>query len=84
MERQIEIKDDGMRYFMNRLWVLKFGAVKELFLNKDHRTKYSIYPRADKMYLDLKALYWWPNMKAEIATYVSKCLTCSKVKAEHQ
>ncbi|GKB42442.1 putative reverse transcriptase domain-containing protein [Tanacetum coccineum] len=35
-------------------------------------------------YHDLKQLYWWPNMKANIATYVSKCLTCSKVKAEHQ
>nr|GEZ92543.1 reverse transcriptase domain-containing protein [Tanacetum cinerariifolium] len=33
---------------------------------------------------DLKQLYWWPNMKAEITTYVSKCLTCAKVKAEHQ
>nr|GEV31263.1 hypothetical protein [Tanacetum cinerariifolium] len=37
-----------------------------------------------KMYQDLKLLYWWPNMKADIATYVSKCLTCTKVKAEHQ
>ncbi|GJT44107.1 putative reverse transcriptase domain-containing protein [Tanacetum coccineum] len=36
------------------------------------------------MYQDLKKLYWWPNMKAEIATYVSKCLTYAKVKAEHQ
>ncbi|GKE51701.1 reverse transcriptase domain-containing protein [Tanacetum coccineum] len=36
------------------------------------------------MYQDLKQLYWWPNMKANIVTYVSKCLTCSKVKAEHQ
>nr|GEW37407.1 hypothetical protein [Tanacetum cinerariifolium] len=36
------------------------------------------------MYNDLKKLYWWPNMKADIATYVSKCLTCAKVKAEHQ
>ncbi|GJS81116.1 retrotransposon protein, putative, ty3-gypsy subclass [Tanacetum coccineum] len=36
------------------------------------------------MYHDLKKLYWWPNMKADIATYVSKCLTCSKVKAEYQ
>ncbi|GJZ46490.1 putative reverse transcriptase domain-containing protein [Tanacetum coccineum] len=36
------------------------------------------------MYQDLNLLYWWPNMKADIATYVSKCLTCAKVKAEHQ
>ncbi|GJR88494.1 putative reverse transcriptase domain-containing protein [Tanacetum coccineum] len=36
------------------------------------------------MYQDLKKLYWLPNMKAEIATYVSKCLTCAKVKAEYQ
>ncbi|GJX49868.1 putative reverse transcriptase domain-containing protein [Tanacetum coccineum] len=47
-------------------------------------TKYSIHPGSDKMYQDLKKLYWWPNMKADIATYVSKCLTCAKVKAEHQ
>ncbi|GJV59061.1 putative reverse transcriptase domain-containing protein [Tanacetum coccineum] len=39
---------------------------------------------SDKMYQDMKKLYWWPNMKADIATYVNKCLTCAKVKAEHQ
>nr|GEU71717.1 reverse transcriptase domain-containing protein [Tanacetum cinerariifolium] len=33
---------------------------------------------------DMKKLYWWPNMKADIATYVRKCMTCAKVKAEHQ
>nr|GEV55957.1 putative reverse transcriptase domain-containing protein [Tanacetum cinerariifolium] len=36
------------------------------------------------MYQDMKKLYWWPNMKANIATYVRKCLTCAKVKVEHQ
>ncbi|GKE20640.1 putative reverse transcriptase domain-containing protein, partial [Tanacetum coccineum] len=39
---------------------------------------------SDKMYQDMKKLYWWPNMKVDITTYVSKCLTCAKVKAEHQ
>ncbi|GJW80467.1 putative reverse transcriptase domain-containing protein [Tanacetum coccineum] len=48
------------------------------------KSKYSIHPGSDKMYQDLKKLYWWPNMKAEIATYVSKCLTCAKVKSEYQ
>nr|GFA75453.1 reverse transcriptase domain-containing protein [Tanacetum cinerariifolium] len=32
----------------------------------------------------MKKLYWWPNIKADTATYVSKCLTCVKVKTEHQ
>ncbi|GJS28340.1 putative reverse transcriptase domain-containing protein [Tanacetum coccineum] len=53
-------------------------------MHESHRSKYSIHPGSDKMYHDLKMLYWWPNIKAEIATYVSKCLTCAKVKAEHQ
>nr|GEV35399.1 putative reverse transcriptase domain-containing protein [Tanacetum cinerariifolium] len=39
---------------------------------------------SEKMYQDMKKLYWWPNIKANIATYVSKCLTCAEVKAEHQ
>nr|GEU79344.1 reverse transcriptase domain-containing protein [Tanacetum cinerariifolium] len=37
-----------------------------------------------RMYQDMKKIYWWPNMKANIATYVSKCLTYAKVKVEHQ
>ncbi|GJY94739.1 putative reverse transcriptase domain-containing protein [Tanacetum coccineum] len=53
-------------------------------MHESHKSKYSIHPGSDKMYQDLKKLYWWPNMKAEIATYVSKCLTCVKVKAECQ
>ncbi|GJR49244.1 putative reverse transcriptase domain-containing protein [Tanacetum coccineum] len=53
-------------------------------MNESHKSKYSVHPGSDKMYQDLKKLYRWPNMKAEIATYVSKCLTCPKVKAEYQ
>ncbi|GJX29954.1 putative reverse transcriptase domain-containing protein [Tanacetum coccineum] len=55
-----------------------------LIMNEAHTTKYSVHPGADKMYYDLRDLYWWPEMKKDIALYVRKCLTFSKVKAEHQ
>ncbi|GKD42096.1 putative reverse transcriptase domain-containing protein [Tanacetum coccineum] len=68
----------------NRSWLPCYGDLRTLFMHESHKSKYSIHPGSDKMYQDLKQLYWWPNMKANIATYVSKCLTCAKVKAEHQ
>ncbi|GJZ22370.1 putative reverse transcriptase domain-containing protein [Tanacetum coccineum] len=55
-----------------------------MIMDESHKSKYSVHPRADKMYHDLRDMYWWPGMKRDISTYVSKCLTCSKVKAEHQ
>ncbi|GJX46173.1 putative reverse transcriptase domain-containing protein [Tanacetum coccineum] len=80
MNKEFEIRAD----IEKRSWVPRFGGLKELIMNKSHKSKYSIHPGSYKMYHDLKKLYWWPNMKAEIATYVSKCLTCAKVKVEYQ
>ncbi|GJT35675.1 putative reverse transcriptase domain-containing protein [Tanacetum coccineum] len=60
------------------------GDCGALIMHESHKSKYSIHHGSDKMYQDLKKLYWWPNMKAEIATYVSKCLTYAKVKAKYQ
>ncbi|GKD81877.1 putative reverse transcriptase domain-containing protein [Tanacetum coccineum] len=53
-------------------------------MSEAYATRYSIHPGVDKMYYDLRGLYWWPEIKKEIAMYVSKCLACSKVNAEHQ
>ncbi|KAL0536297.1 hypothetical protein IC582_025240 [Cucumis melo] len=43
-----------------------------------------MHPGSTKMYLDLKRVYWWRNMKREVAEFVSKCLVCQQVKAPRQ
>ncbi|GJV32082.1 putative reverse transcriptase domain-containing protein [Tanacetum coccineum] len=53
-------------------------------MDKAYKSKYYVHPGADKMYYDLRDRYWWLGMKKDIAEYVSRCLTCLKVKAEHQ
>ncbi|GJS33767.1 putative reverse transcriptase domain-containing protein [Tanacetum coccineum] len=75
---------DGTLCFNGRSWLPCYGNLRTVIMHESHKSKYSIHPGSDKMYQDMKKLYWWPNMKAGIATYVSKCLTCAKVKAEHQ
>ncbi|GJX19861.1 putative reverse transcriptase domain-containing protein [Tanacetum coccineum] len=79
-----ELRPNGTRCFGNYVWLPRFGGLRDLIMHESHKCKYSIYLGLDKMYQDLKLLYWWLNMKAGIATYVSKCLTCTKVKAEYQ
>ncbi|GKC41993.1 ribonuclease H-like domain-containing protein, partial [Tanacetum coccineum] len=58
-----------------RSWLPCFGDIRSLIMHESHESKYSIHPGSDKMYHDLKKLYWWPNMKANIATYVTKTTT---------
>ncbi|GJR20769.1 putative reverse transcriptase domain-containing protein [Tanacetum coccineum] len=81
MIKNLEPRADGTLCLKNRSWIPYFGDLRALIMHESHKSKYSIHPGSDKMYQDLKKLYWWPNMKAEIATYVSKCMTCAKVKA---
>ncbi|GJT68247.1 putative reverse transcriptase domain-containing protein [Tanacetum coccineum] len=82
MDKAFEVRHDGC--IKNRSWLPHFGGLRYLIMHESHKSKYSIHPDSDKMYQDLKKLYWWPNMKAIIAEYVGKCLTCSRVKVECQ
>nr|GEW50434.1 putative reverse transcriptase domain-containing protein [Tanacetum cinerariifolium] len=79
-KEKLEPRADETLCLNNRSWVPCFGDLRTLIMHESYKSKYSIHPGSDKMYQDLKQLYWWPNMKENIATYVSKCLTCSKVK----
>ncbi|GJY05236.1 putative reverse transcriptase domain-containing protein [Tanacetum coccineum] len=84
LDEMIKRKSDGALYCLDRIWVPLKGDVRTMIIDKAHKSKYSVHPGADKMYYDLRDRYCWPRMKKGIAVYVSKCLTCLKVKAEHQ
>ncbi|GJX49314.1 putative reverse transcriptase domain-containing protein [Tanacetum coccineum] len=84
MIKKLEQRTDRTLCLNGRSWIPCRGNLRELIMHESHKSKYSIHPGSDNMYQDLKKLYWWPNMKVEITTYVSKCLTCAKVKAECQ
>nr|GEY32359.1 putative reverse transcriptase domain-containing protein [Tanacetum cinerariifolium] len=99
MHKQIfKIRSNGIRYHDKRIWLPLHGGLRDLIMHESHKSKYSIHPGSTKIYQDLRKMYWWLNMKADIATYVSQCLTCvkadiatyvsqcltcAKVKAEH-
>nr|GEU92041.1 putative reverse transcriptase domain-containing protein [Tanacetum cinerariifolium] len=84
LETHFERQDNGGVYFFDRIWIPSVGSVRKLIMDEAHTSRYSIHPGADKLYYDMKDLYWWPSMKRDIAEYISRCLTCSKIKAEHQ
>nr|GEV90926.1 putative reverse transcriptase domain-containing protein [Tanacetum cinerariifolium] len=83
-KEKLEPRTDGTLCLNGRSWLPCYGNLHTVIIHESHKSKYSIHPGSDKMYQDMKKLYWWPNIKADIATYVSKCLTCAKVKDEHQ
>nr|GEV94688.1 putative reverse transcriptase domain-containing protein [Tanacetum cinerariifolium] len=83
-EQKLEPRADGTQCLNGRSWIPCYGDLQTMIMHESYKSKYSIHPGSDKMYQDMKKLYWWPNMKADITTYVHKCLTCAKVKAEHQ
>nr|GEU97377.1 putative reverse transcriptase domain-containing protein [Tanacetum cinerariifolium] len=83
-KEKLEPRADRTLCLNNKSWLLCYGDLRTLIMHESHKLKYFVHPGSKKMYQDMKLLYWWPNMKADIATYVSKYLTYLRVKAKHQ
>ncbi|GKB02426.1 putative reverse transcriptase domain-containing protein, partial [Tanacetum coccineum] len=83
LDEMIERRDDGALYYLDRIWVPLKGNMRTLVMDEADKSKYSVHPRSDMMYYDLRDRYWWPGMKKDIALYISMCLTYLKVKDEN-
>jgi hypothetical protein len=80
-----DITSDGiLRTNDSRIVVPKDAKLMREILDEAHKTQYTVHPGSTKMYQDLKKNYWWAGMKRDVAEYVSQCLSCQQVKAEHQ
>ncbi|KAH0730058.1 hypothetical protein KY289_001246 [Solanum tuberosum] len=80
---QATLDPDGVLKFAGRICVPRVGDLIQLILYKTHEFRYSIHPGTAKMYRDLRQHYWWSGIGRDIADFVSLCLCCQEVKAEH-
>ncbi|GJR29876.1 putative reverse transcriptase domain-containing protein [Tanacetum coccineum] len=73
---KLEPRTDGTLCLNGRSWLPCYDNLRTVIMHESHKSKYSIHPGSEKMYQDVKKLYWWPNMKADIATYVAVLTLC--------
>ncbi|PNX87285.1 retrotransposon-related protein, partial [Trifolium pratense] len=81
---EFKIDSDGILRLDTRLCVPNIENLRKKILEEAHHSSYTVHPGSNKMYKDIKEIYWWEGMKKDVAEFVSKCLICQQVKAEHQ
>ena len=83
-ETEFSVKEDGSLYYKDRVCVPNDSELGKAILEEAHGRSFAMHPSSTKMYQDLKVSYWWSGMKRDVSEFVTKCLVCQKVKAEHQ
>ena len=83
-ETEFEVKEDGALYYKDRVCVPDDNDLRKAILEEAHSGSFAIHPGSTKMYQDLKMSFWWSGMKRDVSEFVTKCLVCQRVKAEHQ
>ena len=82
-ETEFTAKEDGFLYYRDRVCVLNDDELKKSILKEAHSGFFAMHPGSTKMYQDLKTSYLWSGMKRDVSEFVTKCMVCQKVKAEH-
>jgi len=49
--------------------------LKKRILDEGYNTPHSVHPRGNKLWKNLKQIFWWSNITQEVADYVAKYLT---------
>lgn len=80
----LEKMNEAQRHLKTEFGFPCLGTLRKMVIEETDKSKYSIYPGSTKTYRELKQMYWWPNMKPNVAKYISECSTCAQVKFEHQ
>ena len=83
-ETEFTAKEDGFLYYRDQICVPNDDELKKSILKEAHSGSFAMHPGSTKMYQDLKTSYWWSGMKRDVSEFVTKCMVCQKVKAEHQ
>ena len=83
-ESKFSLAENDVLFFDGRICVPNENELRRQILTEAHETPYSVHPGSTKMYQGLRDHFWWNGMKGDVAKFVSKCLTCQKVKAEHK
>ena len=78
------VNEDGVLYYKDRVCVPDDNDLRKAILEEAYSGSFTIHPGSTKMYQDLKMSFWWSGMKRDISEFVTKCLVCQRVKAEHQ
>ena len=83
-ETEFTVNENGVLYYKDRVCVLDDNDLRKSILEEAHNGSFAIHPGSTKMYQDLKMSFWWSRIKRDVLEFVTKCLVCQRVKAEHQ
>ena len=83
-ETEFTVNENGVLYYKDRVCVPDCNDLRKSILEEAHNGSFDIHPGSTKMYRDLKMSLWWSGMKRDVSEFVTKCLVCQRVKADHQ